>query len=224
MNSSEITVAIAEDHAIVRDGIIEMLHLRTPHKVVVDAENGAELISKIAQLHKPPDVCLLDISMPVLNGYDTAVALRNSYPDMKLLAWTMLDEEYCIIRMIKNGAHGYLLKNCKIQEIGNAITTVYNDGYYYSNTASEKAFSVVKHNLLPQLTERQLQFLCMCCSKLSFFKIAKLMNVSLKTVEKYQNEVGEILNMHSRNELAMFAVRAGLVPINKESSTSIDAI
>ena len=224
MASSEIKVAVAEDIKIVRDGIIDMLHLRTPHKVVVDAENGAELISKIAQLHTPPDVCLLDISMPVLNGYDTAVALRTSYPHMKLLALTILKEEYCIIRMIKSGAHGYLLKNCGILEVGNAITAVYNDGYYYSNTASERAFSVIKHNILPQLTEKQLRFLCLCCSKLSFPKIAKLMNVSVDTLKKYQKEVGEILNIHNRIDLALFAVRAGLVPLNTESSTSIDAI
>ena len=150
MNSA-IKVAIAEDHTVVRDGLIGMIHQHSPYKVVADAENGSELLSKIAKLRTLPDVCILDISMPVLNGYDTAIALKKLYPEMKLLALTMLTEEYSIIRMIMSGAHGYLPKNCRFQELQKAIGVVYTEGYYYSKMASAKAFAVVKQNLLPHL-------------------------------------------------------------------------
>jgi two-component system, NarL family, invasion response regulator UvrY len=211
---SFIKIAIAEDHTLVRDGFITLIHQHTTHKVVADAENGADLIDKIAMLRKPPDVCILDISMPVLNGYDTLKVLKKQYPDMKFLALTMLTEGYSIIRMILNGVHGYLLKNSKIQELGNAITTVYRDGYYYSKVASEKAFSIVKYNHLPGLKEKELEFLCLCCSELSYSQIAEIMHVSIRTVEGYQDSVSMKLNIHSRNGLVLFAVHTGLAPIN----------
>ena len=176
MNSSTISIAIADDHNLVRGGIIEMIQKLPELTVIADAENGQELINKISLLEMPPDVCILDINMPVLNGYNTIIKLKMLYPNMKFLALTMINIEYCIIRMIKNGVNGYLLKNCRIEELHQAIVAIHTQGYYYSSAASRKSFAAVKNSQLNDLTQKELQFLCYCCTEFTYEKIGALMH------------------------------------------------
>jgi two-component system invasion response regulator UvrY len=132
MQLSSIKIAIADDHMLVRNGIISLINTIDHCEVIADGVNGKDLISNIAALETKPDVSILDISMPVLNGYETIIELKRLYPDMKFLVLTMFEEEYSIIKMIKNGANGYILKGCSTSELQNAITEIYNNGYYYS--------------------------------------------------------------------------------------------
>lgn len=215
MGSSLVTIAIAEDHNLVRKGFIHVIHECTHYKVIAEAENGLELINKITALTVPPDVCIVDICMPVLNGFDTAHSLKANYPKMKILALTQFDEEYSIISMIQNGANGYLLKGCTTNELHEAISSVHANGYYYSQTASEKAFAVVQNNHLPELTPKELEFLCLCPSDLRDDEIAEIMNISVHTVHEYQKHVCKKLHIHSRKDLALFAVYSGLVSVHK---------
>ena len=210
-----VTIAFAEDHVLVRQGFVSLLNNHTEYTVVADAENGEMLIHKIHSLDMPPDICIVDINMPVLNGYDTTLKLKKLYPNVKILALTMFDEEYSIIRMIKNGANGYLLKGCQLEDLKEAINALYTTGYYYSKTASEKAFKVVKNNFLTTLKERELQFLRLCSTDIGYLNIAETMNVSIRTVQDYQRTISEKLQIKSRIGLAIFAFQTGLVSTSK---------
>jgi two-component system invasion response regulator UvrY len=213
--SSLITIAIAEDFELVRNGIIALLQQRHHIKVVCAAANGRELINQIALSPSTPDVCLIDISMPVLNGYDTVLQLITLYPHIRCLALTMMDIEYSIITMIKNGAKGYLLKGCSTEELHQAIISIHQEGYYYSAVASQKTFSVIKNNHLPGLTARELEFVLYCCTALTYVQIATQMCYSVRTIEDYQRRVSEKLHLHSRIEIVLFAIHAGLIQTNK---------
>ncbi len=209
-----IKIAYAEDHTLIRKAIIEYINFYEDCNVVADENNGKELIDKIGILECAPDVCILDISMPVMNGYDTIIYLKKSYPKMKFLVLSMYDTEFSVIRMIRNGANGYLLKNCDPADLHQAIVDIYFSGYYYDDIASEGAFKKASINDIPTLTKKELEFLSLCCSELSYAKIAELMHVSTRTVEDYQQHIGDKLNIHSRMGLALFAVQNGLVSLN----------
>jgi len=214
MALNEIHIALAEDCFLIRQLLISSINSFLKCKVVADASNGKGLIAAIQQLETVPDICVMDISMPEMNGYDTVAYLKKSYPTMKFLILTVMEKEYSIITMIKNGANGYLLKGCKLDELYKAIVAIHSDGFYYSTTASEKAFQMVKHNKYEiHFTEKEHQFLSLCCSALSFCEIAKRMYISTRTVEKYQRQICEKLNMHTRIDLALFAIQTGLVHV-----------
>jgi two-component system, NarL family, invasion response regulator UvrY len=211
METQTINIAFAEDHSLVRNGIIELIHNSSPFRVIADAENGKELINKITALSPTPDICILDINMPVMDGYSTITELKQMYPEMRFLILTISDIEYSIIRMIKRGANGYLVKRCKIQELLEAIMTIYTHEYYYSAFASEKVFRMIRSNKIPELSKKELEFLTLCCSDLSYSAIAEIMYISTRTVEGYQKRVSAKLNIHSRIGLALFAMQSGLV-------------
>jgi DNA-binding NarL/FixJ family response regulator len=197
---------------MVRSGIMSLVTSDPCHKVVLTASNGKELIENLANLPVLPDVCLLDINMPVMNGYNTVAALKKQYPTIKCLALSIFETEYSIISMIKNGARGYLTKTCSTIELLDAIKIVHNCGYYYSNVASKKVFNIVqKADIQPNLTDKEIQFLTLCCSELSFEKIAEQMNVSKRTIDDYQNRLSHKLQVHNRIGLVLCAISSGLV-------------
>ncbi len=209
-----IRIAIAEEHTLVRTGIVSVIQSNPLFKVVIQASNGKELINNINALSSPPDVCIVGISMPVMNGFDTVAALKKQFPHIKCLVLTVFDHEYSIIKMIRNGANGYLLKTCTGDELLKAIEKIFNEDYYYSATASRKSFAVVKNNHLPDLTEKEIEFLKYCCTSLTFDKIAEKMHISYHTACDYQKKVGDKLNLHGRIALAFFAITSGIVPVN----------
>ncbi len=212
MNHPIIRIAMADDQEVVRSGIMSLVISDPCHQVVLTASNGKELIDRLGQLTELPDICLLDINMPVMNGYSTVAALKKQYPTIKCLVLSIFETEYSIISMIKNGARGYLTKTCTTIELLDAIKTVYNTGYYYSNVASKKVFNIVeKTDIHTNLTEKEIQFLTLCCSELSFEKIADQMNVSKRTVDDYQTRLSHKLQVHNRIGLVLCAISAGLV-------------
>lgn len=212
-NPDVITIAIAEDHNLVRNGLIDMINSFPSIAVVADAGNGKELIEKIKSLTKEPDICILDISMPELNGYDTLTKLKRAYMHMKFIVLTMFKNEYNIIRMIKSGANAYLNKNTTSVELLKAIKEVYANDYYYSAIASEKTFNTIKNNKLQLLTEREVQFLGLNCGHYSYIEIAEKMCLSVRTVQDYQKNLCKKLHLHTRLDLALFAMQSGLVPL-----------
>ena len=150
--------------------------------------------------------------MPVMNGYTTVANLKKQHPTIKCIGLSIFETEYSIICMIKNGARGYLTKTCSTAELIDAIKKVYDTGYYYSNAASKKVFNIVeKTDIHTNLTEKEIQFLTLCCSELSFERIAEMMNVSKRTIDDYQTRLSHKLQVHNRIGLVICAISAGLV-------------
>lgn len=210
-----IRIAFAEDHPIVRSGIIALINGFADCNVVTDACNGEDLIKNIAEMDTKPDITILDISMPVRNGYDTITELKRTYPGMKFLVLTMLEKEYAIIKMIRSGANGYILKRCNPSELQQAIKDIYSYGFYFSNIASKHIFNLAKANGSPKLSDREIQFIKLCSTDMSYNDIATTMYISVRTVEGYKNTLYTKLNVNSRIGLVLFAVRAGIISLNE---------
>jgi len=210
-----MNIAYADDHKIVRKGIISFMNELGGINVVAEANNGRELIDNIIKSDIVPDVCILDISMPVMNGFDTIVELKKRWPNIKVLVLTIFQTDIYIIRMIMYGANGYLLKNCDPEEIKKALTTICNNGVYFSDSTARHFFNAVQNEeiKLPSLTAREMQVLHMCCSDLSYAQIAEKIGTTTRSVEGYRDSLFKKLKTGSRVSLAMFAVQFGLVPM-----------
>jgi DNA-binding NarL/FixJ family response regulator len=213
-NSKMIRVALADDHTMFRKGIVGLLRSSGKFEVVAEAGNGSELIEMIGALDQHPDVCLLDVNMPVLDGYDTLIALKKKYPLMKFLALTMYDHEFIIIKMLRNGANGYLLKEDDPDELKRAIEYIYHKDFYHSELVSGRLISILKQGVdynQVLLSSNEQVFLEYCCTELTYKEIAEKMKLSVRTVEGYRDSLFDRLNVKSRTGLVIYALKHGIV-------------
>jgi two-component system, NarL family, invasion response regulator UvrY len=210
-------VVLTDDHILLRNGLAGLVQ-SLGHTVLFEADNGNDLIAKL----KPgniPDLVLMDINMPEMDGYDTAKWLRTNHPQIKVLALSMYDNENAIIRMLKNGARGYILKDCDPTELRNAIDDVMSKGFYYSELVSGKLMHAINNlgdensdvTAVMSLNDKETEFLKHACSELTYKEIADIMNVSPRTVDHYRDTLFEKLKLKTRVGLVMFAVKNGIV-------------
>jgi len=209
-------VAYADDTSGQRDNLVTVLNSYGNVNVYIQANNGRELIELILKSDTFPDVVMLDINMPVMNGFETLNELMRRWPDLKTLIVTVHGSELYIMRMITGGAKGFLLKSSFTRQIERAILTIYNDGIYYSEET--KAFKDHKIKL-PNFTERELTVLKYCCSDLSYQEIARKMETTAKSVEGIKENLFKKLKVNSRLTLALYAIELGIV--TKEISPEI---
>jgi two-component system, NarL family, invasion response regulator UvrY len=216
-----ITIAMADDHAMLRQGLAGMIESFGDYKVVLQAGNGKELIGSLTA-QTLPDIALLDISMPEMDGYDTAAYLQQHFPSVKVLALSMMDNENAIIRMIKNGARGYVLKDSEPAELRMALQNILTKGYHYSELVTGKLiFNMNRQGLddntttasNEQLSARELDFLKYACTEFTYKEIADKLHVSPRTVDGYRDGLFEKLGIKTRVGLAMYAVKRGLVKV-----------
>jgi len=183
--------------------------------VYIEAENGQDLFDKIAAAPYQPYIVLLDISMPVMNGFETMVQLKARYPYIKVLTFTMIDDnnEFTILKMMQLGARGYIAKNAALAELEKALIAVYTEGYYFSTTMLAKFPDMNEENVWEYFkelfTEVDITFLSLCCSSLTYKEIADKMNLSPRTVENHAAHLSAKLHIHSRLDLGIYAYRAG---------------
>lgn len=208
--SQTINLALADDHALFRKGLSELVAGFDHMNILFDAANGAELIEKLRAAKTLPDICILDINMPVMNGYETAEKIKTEWPDMKILALSMLDTELNIIKMIKAGAGGYILKDAEPKELQKALQAVHKDGFYHSDLVTSRLR--IKEGPL-NLTDKEETFLGYCCSELTYRDIAERMNVSPRTVDGYRDILFAKLDVKSRTGLAIYAIKSGIATI-----------
>jgi len=210
MKNGKIKIALAEDYTIVRKGIKEIIESFSEFEVTLDVSNGKELIKALSVNRQLPDICVLDINMPEMNGYETAKKLKELFPQTKILALSMYDSEYNIVKMLKSGANGYVLKETDTQELYRALMSVYKNGYFHSEIVSGIVIKMMQdgsdNNML---TDKEMELLSHICSDLTYKEIGELMCVSGRTVEGYRNSLFEKLNIRTRTGLALFALRIG---------------
>lgn len=187
-----LKVLLVDDHAVVRDGIRVRFDQHPDFEVVGEAVNGRDAIIKAGELK--PDVVLMDISMPVMNGMDAARHLRNDYPDMKVIILTMHEHKEYIQGVIRCGAHGYIVKDVSSQEMISAIKTVLGGETYYSSCVSQMMyddFSKTDHTNADKLglTQRQRTILALVDQGMSSKDIANELNISVRTVEAHRHNI-----------------------------------
>jgi len=214
----EITIAIAEDHTTLRESLIALLELKDKSiKFVVEAANGEELIGKIKSINEPPQICILDINMPVKDGYETLVILRDRYPDMRFIVLTQHKHQKSVARMLIAGANAFLNKDAEPAELIKAIHTILQQPFYFNNLIMGKLLEVVRSPIKPDgfhLTENEMTFLKYCCTDMSYPDIAIEMKISDRTATYCRDSLFRKLGVNSRVGLVLEAVRFGLVSID----------
>ncbi len=212
-----ITLALADDHRMMRNGLASLL-AELDFRILFEADNGEDFIKKIQSVGLP-DVALLDINMPLMDGYATAQWLKQNHPQVGVLALSMINDEAGVLRMIQNGAKGYVLKDSSLTELRTAINDIHTKGYYHSEFVSYKLIQSLNAEGQPlkknpnELTEREMEFLILACTELNYKEIGEKMHVSNRTVEGYRDSVCEKLELKSRVGLALYAVKKGLVKL-----------
>jgi DNA-binding NarL/FixJ family response regulator len=213
----KIQVAIADDHSLLRSALANLINTFDGYTILFEANNGNELREKI-QTHLVPDVVLLDVNMPEMDGFETTLWLHKNYPHIKILALSMLSDEKSIIKMFRLGAKGYLLKNTDPEELRTALDSIVNKDVYLSEYVSGKLVSGLHHDTHNAekelvLNEKEREFLRWTCSELSYKDIAGKLFVSPRTVDDYRQSLFTKLKVHSRVGLVMYAIKNGIVEI-----------
>ena len=213
----KIQIAIADDHTLLRNALARLVNSFDGYSVLLEADNGKDLRNKIIK-HIIPDVVVLDVNMPEMDGFETTQWLRKTYPYIKILALSMLSDEKTIIKMFRLGATGYLLKNTDAAELKKALDAVVNKNVYLSEYVSAKLVSGLytdtEENIKPVLlNEREKDFLRWVCTELTYKEIAEKMNLSARTVDDYRQSLFNKLKVHSRVGLVMYAIRNGIVEV-----------
>jgi two-component system, NarL family, invasion response regulator UvrY len=216
-SNKKIQVAIADDHSLLRSALARLVNSFDGYTVLLEADNGKDLRNKIMK-HLVPDVVLLDVNMPEMDGFETTQWLRKNYPFIKILALSMLSDEKTIIKIFRLGATGYLLKNTDADELKKALDAVINKNVYLSEYVSAKLVSGLhtdtEENIKPTLlNEREKEFLRWACTELTYKDIAEKMNLSARTVDDYRQTLFTRLKVHSRVGLVMHAIRNGIVEV-----------
>lgn len=213
-----IQVAIVDDHQLVAKAISGLIQKLENYDVIYEVENGKELVRHF-KLKMVPDIVLLDINMPEMDGYETALWLKNNYPEVKVLALSMYDKEEAIIGMLRNGVRGYLLKGCRPAELKDALDSITKKGFYYTEYVTDRLIKSLNPDkiLSPieqlSLNGREMQFIEFACSELTYNEIADKMCVSPRTVDGYREQVFQKMSVKTRVGVVMEAIKLGIVKI-----------
>ena len=214
-----VSIAIADDHHLVAAALSDLIRKFDDYDILLVAENGRDLLNQLAQSPKLPDVVLLDLNMPEMDGFETAIQLRQHHPSVRVLALSMNDREDQIVRMIRNGARGYLLKGCRPAEFRRALDDVMTKGFYYSEFLTNQLIRNLNtpiengHFSFFNLNSREFEFVKIACSELTYNEIADKMCVSPRTVDGYREVVFQKMNVKTRVGMVIEAVRHGLVDL-----------
>ena len=216
----KIKVALADDHVLLRNGLAGLV-ANLGYQVILECSNGKELIKKLDK-DNLPDLILMDINMPEMDGYETTLWLKKNYPLVHVLALSMYDDENAIIRMLKNGARGYIMKEADPIELKHAIDDVILKGVHYSDIVTGKLLHSVyqlegpdkETSQMLNLNEREVEFLKLASTEKTYKEIAETMHLSPRTIDGYRDNLFEKLNLKSRVGLVLFAIRHGIVQVN----------
>lgn len=211
---TKIRIALVDDHVILRKSLAVLIELLQDFEIVLEAGNGQELIDKLKKVPLP-HIVLLDITMPVMDGVETARWLKQHHPGIKILALSMIKNDFIIIRMLKNGARGYILKDCEPGELRAALHQVYENGYYYNELIKPRMKPKDGGEEEPEciLTGQELTFLRWACTEKNYKQIADEMRVSHRTIDGYRDSLFKKLNVNTRLGIALYAIKNSLVQL-----------
>lgn len=216
--AKKIKIIIAEDHALYRDGLKTMLSSHHDFEIIAEAVDGSELI-KLFEFHKP-DIVLMDINMPVLNGIEATNFIATHFNDTKVIAITMNDEKSSIMDMMDAGANGYVLKSEDKEEIIKAINTVMNGDDYYSKNVENSIINLIhskkstdNYKKSVYFNEKELQLINYLCEEYNSDEIAKTMFLSKKTIDGLRLKIKNELNVRNSIGIVKYAIKNGLYKI-----------
>ena len=217
MSKTIVHIALVDDHILLRNGLASLVHSFEGYTVLFEANNGKEFIQQL-KTYPAPDIILLDITMPEMNGLETADWIKQNLPDVKILVLSVMDTDAIIISMLKKGARGYILKDSKPAIFKQALDSIRDTGFYVNELVSNKMLNYVTHeedkstefSPLSSLTQNEITFLQMVCTEMTYKEIANKMGISPRTVDGYRDELLKKLEVQSRIGLVVFAIKYGL--------------
>jgi two-component system, NarL family, invasion response regulator UvrY len=217
MSNIPIQVALADDHLLLRTALAQLINNFSNCRILLQCGTGRQLITAI-EAGQVPDVVLLDLNMPDMDGFETAAWLQSQASTVKVLMLTMYDSELTLIRLLQLGVRGFLKKDIHPDELKLAIQTVVQTGYYYSNHSTGKLMGLFKNTpegvpalQKAMLTDQELQFLKLACSDLTYKEIAMQLGLNPRSVDTLRDQLFVKLDVKSRVGLAMVALRHGVV-------------
>jgi two-component system, NarL family, invasion response regulator UvrY len=218
--NKQVNIVLVDDHVLLRNGLAALINSFNNYTVQFEANHGKDFVSKL-NATALPDIVLMDIHMPEMDGYETTAWIKENHPQIKVLALSMYDNEAAIIRMFKAGARGYILKDSDPYELETALNSLVTKGYYYTEMVTGRLIhsinamddddSPVKG--LIQLNEREIAFLKLVCSELTYKEIADQMVLSPRTIDGYRDALFDKLNLKTRVGLVMYAIKNGIVSL-----------
>ena len=214
-----ITIIFADDHELMRDGFKTLTRKFSEIKLIGEASNGQELVRLVEE--KMPDIVVTDIRMPLMDGIEATKIIKQKFPKMGVIAFSMLEEEHLIIEMLEAGASGYLVKNTSKNELIKAVTTVHQGKPYYCDQTSttlcnyfiKKEKMEALKNSRPEFTPRETEVLMLLCKGLTNKEIGLTLDISARTVENYREQVHQKTRTHNLAELVLWAVKHGYVRV-----------
>jgi two-component system, NarL family, invasion response regulator UvrY len=215
-STETIKVALADDHVLLRNALASLINAFEGCTVIMEVSNGKELQHQMAA--KQPDVLLLDLNMPEMDGFETAGWLQIHYPAVKVLMLTMYDSEATLIRLLQAGVKGFLKKDTHPTELQFAIQSVMQSGYYYSLQTSGKLANLFRQNSggataleKAMLSKEEIRFIQLSTTEYTYKEIAEKMNLNPRAIDNMRDVLFQKLEIKSRVGLAMYAIRNGLV-------------
>ncbi len=207
------TVVIVDDHSLLSEAVAQLVNSFENFEVIYTCKNGQELITKLKNAEEHPDIILMDINMPILNGIETTEILSQEYPPIPVIALSVEEDENTILKMIKAGAKGYLIKDTNKEVLEQALIETLETGYFHTNTVTQILVDSLhkpeRENEF-ELKERELEFIQLACSDLTYKEIAEKMFLSPKTVDNYRDSVFSKLNVKNRIGMVLFALKNGI--------------
>lgn len=206
-------IAIVDDHVLIAKALQSIISKFRSFEVIYICENGKVLQEKF-KTDAIPELILLDISMPVMDGFETANWLKATHPNVHVMALSMQDDDQSLIKMVKNGAKGYMLKNTQPQDLERALETLMTKGYYFPEWASSKIFmsisdDSINSSLTSNLSDREQEFLKYVATEMTYREISEKMFCSPRTIENYRDSLFVKLDVKSRVGLAVYALKNG---------------
>lgn len=217
MAKQTTNIALVDDHILLRSGLASIIKSFEGYSVLFEANNGKEFIEQLKK-HPTPDIVLLDINMPEMNGMETAKWMKENIPDVRILVLSVMDTDAVIISMLKHGARGYILKDSKPTIFKQALDNIRDSGFFMNELVSNKMLNYVQHDddkgqsiyQVSQLTDNEKTFLHLSCTEMTYKEIAEKMKISPRTVDGYRDHLLKKLNVQSRVGLVIFAIKYGL--------------
>lgn len=212
----KISIGIADDQQLFLKSLAALINTFARFNIILDAMNGEDLLRKMENQKCEPHIILLDVNMPHMDGIQTAQVISGKYPEIKLVALSMKDDDTTIISMLKAGCCAYLLKDIHPDELEKALAEISTKGHYNADYANVNYRRLLLHSQKQEevkLTDREKFFLQLACSDLTYKQIASKMNLAERTIDGYREVIFEKFNVQSRVGMAMEAIRRNLVKI-----------
>jgi len=220
-----IKVSIVDDHILLRKAIANLIREEFKYSITIEADNGKDLIAKFEKNNPAnlPDIIIVDVNMPEMDGFETVSWLKKNHPQIKILIMSMYSDDLTIIRMLRLGVHGYLTKNSEPEELQIAINSIILKGHYYPdfitlklirslNASNEQSFNTNFDTFIP-LNNREREFIEFLCTEMTYQEIADEMDLSNRTIDGYRDALFEKMGVKTRVGVVLWAIKNNILTV-----------